>query len=65
MCLSTAYRNIVCEENIIMKNVMSVQYIEGKVILIDLMERRKEIPGTLKEANLMDNYILIEEKPNE
>lgn len=65
MCLSTAYRNIVCEENIIMKNVMSVQYVEGKVILVDLMERRKEIPGTLKEANLMDNYILIEEKPNE
>ena len=64
MCISTAYRNKIGEENIIMKNVMSVQYLNGKVVLTDLMEHKREVPGTLKEANLVDNYIIIEEPSN-
>ena len=61
MCLSTVYKNVKTEENVVMKNVMSIQCENGCVILTDLMDRTLTIEGTLQEANLVDGFVIVKE----
>ena len=61
MCLSTVYKNEKTNENIVMKNVMSIQCKDGCVILTDLMERSVAIEGQLLSANLVDGYVIVKE----
>ena len=62
MCLSTVYRNSVTPEEIIMKNVMTIEQKDGVILLTDLMERQVAGEGTLEKANLVDGYVVIKEK---
>ncbi len=61
MCLSTVYRNTKEPENIVMRNVMTIECQEGTIILTDLMERQVAIEGTLEKANLVDGYVVVKE----
>ena len=61
MCLSTVYRNETVLENIIMKNVMTIECKDGCVILTDLMERQVVIEGSLEKANLVDGIAIVKE----
>ncbi len=61
MCLSTVYKNVKTEENVVMKNVMTIACKDGCVILTDLMERTVAIEGTLVSANLVDGYVIVKE----
>ena len=61
MCLSTVYKNEKTSENIVMKNVMSIECKDGCVILTDLMERSVAIEGELLSANLVDGYVIVKE----
>lgn len=61
MCLSTVYRNKMQPESIAMRNVMKIECKDGCVILTDLMERTMAIEGRLKEANLVDGFVIVEE----
>lgn len=60
MCLSTVYKNEINNSAVLMKNVMLVECEDNKVILTDLMERKLEIVGTLKSANLTDGFVIID-----
>ncbi len=59
MCLSTVYKNKIDENNILMKNVMSIETNKDTLILTDLMERKLEIKGMLSKANLVDGYVIV------
>ena len=61
MCLSTVYKNAKIEENIVMRNVMSITCEEDTVILTDLMERTVAIQGKLISANLVDGFVVVQE----
>ena len=61
MCLSTVYKNNMEPASIVMKNVMRIECRDGKVILTDLMDRTVEIQGTLRQANLVDGYVIVTE----
>ena len=61
MCLSTVYKNEKTEDSVVMRNVMSIECKDGCVILTDLMDRTLEIPGNLKEANLVDGFVIVTE----
>ena len=61
MCLSTVYRNKLAPEDIILKNVMTIECKDGMVILTDLMERQVAIEGTLEMANLEDGIAVVKE----
>lgn len=61
MCLSTVYKNEKTNENIVMKNVMSIRCEDGCVILTDLMERSVSIEGQLISANLVDGFVIVKE----
>ena len=61
MCLSTVYKNKMSPEDIVMKNVMRVEFKDGCVILTDLMERQVAIEGQLQEANLVDGFVIVRE----
>ena len=61
MCLSTVYKNIKTEENIVMRNVMAITCEEDTVILTDLMERTVAIQGKLLSANLVDGFVIVQE----
>ena len=60
MCLSTVYKNEINDSAVLMKNVMLVECEDNKVILTDLMERKLEIAGTLKSANLTDGLVIVD-----
>ena len=62
MCLSTVYSNSVTPDEIIMKNVMTIEQKDGVILLTDLMERQVAVEGTLEKANLVDGYVVIKEK---
>ena len=59
MCLSTIYKNNISPANIIMENVSTIEFKDNVIILKDLMERKKEIKGTISSANLVDGYVII------
>ncbi len=61
MCLSTVYKNTIDPAAILMKNVMTIECRDGKVIVTDLMERQLEIPGTLDRADLVNGYVIVRE----
>ncbi len=59
MCLSTVYKNSKTEDAIVMKNVMSIECVDGAVILTDLMDRQITVEGVLASANLVDGYVIV------
>lgn len=59
MCLSIAYKNKVAPENILMRNVVSAQYVNGCLQLTDLMERKLNVNGQIEFVHLMDDYMVI------
>ena len=59
MCLSTVYKDRMDPETIIMRNVMRIECQDGCVVLTDLMERSVAIEGSLREANLVDGFVII------
>ena len=59
MCLSTVYKNSKTEDAIVMKNVMSIECVDGAVILTDLMDRQITIEGVLTSANLVDGFVIV------
>lgn len=59
MCLSIAYRNKVAPENVLMRNVVSVQYVNGRLQLTDLMERKLDVDGQIEFVHLTDDYMVI------
>lgn len=61
MCLSTVYRNKKEPEDIILRNVMTIECRDGAVVLTDLMERQVTVEGTLEIANLVDGYVIVHE----
>ncbi len=61
MCLSTVYKGVRQPDTLIMKNVMSISCTEDAVVLTDLMENTVSVPGKLKEANLVEGFVIIEE----
>ena len=61
MCLSTVYKNKMEPEAVVMRNVMRIECKDGCVILTDLMDRQVAIEGQLKEANLVDGFVIVEE----
>ena len=62
MCLSTVYCNSVTPEEVIMRNVMTIEQKDGTIVLTDLMERQVAVEGTLEKANLVDGYVIVKEK---
>jgi len=62
MCLSTVYKNTMSPETVLMKNVMRIDCKDGCVILTDLMERSVAIEGQLLSANLVDGFVVVQEK---
>ena len=59
MCLSTVYKNSKTEDAIVMKNVMSIECVDGAVILTDLMDRQITLEGVLASANLVDGFVIV------
>ena len=62
MCLSTVYRNTQEPDNIIMKNVMTIECQGEEIVLTDLMDRQMTVRGELKRACLTDGYALVATK---
>ena len=60
MCISTVYKNTQSQENVVLKNVMRIECTGDKVILTDLMDRTVELEGTLRQANLVDGFVIVE-----
>ena len=62
MCLSTVYKNTMAPEAVVMRNVMRIECKDGCVIITDLMERQMAIEGELVQANLVDGFVIIQER---
>ena len=62
MCLSTVYKNTMAPETVVMRNVMRIECKDGCVIITDLMERQMAIEGEFVQANLVDGFVIIQER---
>ena len=62
MCLSTVYKNTMTPEAVVMRNVMRIECKDGCVIITDLMERQMAIEGELVQANLVDGFVIVQER---
>ncbi|SCI00636.1 MULTISPECIES: CooT family nickel-binding protein [unclassified Romboutsia] len=61
MCESAAFMLKNNELKKVMDNVVSVDPVEGKVYLTDLLGDQKIVDGVIKEIRLMDHKIILEE----
>ena len=61
MCLSTVYRTQISPDNIIMKNVRTIECHGSTITLTDLLDRQITVKGELTQANLTDGYALVKE----
>lgn len=59
MCLSTAYRGSVEDNNLLLSNVQRIECRGGQVILTDIMERQLAVEGRIVEADLINNRVVI------
>lgn len=59
MCLSTAYKNNVDENKVLVKNVTLIRVEKDEVILVDLMDREFRIKGKLEKVDLLDNFVVV------
>lgn len=59
MCLSTAYRGSVDDNNLLLNNVQKIECRAGEVVLTDIMERQLAVPGRIVEADLINNRVII------
>lgn len=59
MCLSTAYRGSVEDNNLLLSNVQRIECRSGQVILTDIMERQLAVEGRIVEADLINNRVVI------
>jgi predicted RNA-binding protein len=62
MCESAAY--VLKDDKLerVMENVVSVDPLEGKVYLTDLLGEQKIVDGKIKEIRLMEHKIIISEE---
>ncbi|MDR0915709.1 MAG: CooT family nickel-binding protein [Oscillospiraceae bacterium] len=60
MCLSTAYRDSKNADNIIAKNITRITFDGDDVVLTDLMDDDFRVTGTLKLADLVNGYVIID-----
>ena len=61
MCLSTVYRNTLTPDAVVMKNVMTIEFKDGVIVLTDLMERQMAVEGELEMANLVEGVCVVRE----
>ena len=61
MCLSTVYRNKIDPQDVVMKNVMTIECKDGVILLTDLMERQVVIEGELVSVDLVENVAIVRE----
>lgn len=62
MCLSTVYENEISDDSILMKNVSNLSIEQNTITLVDLMERKKTIVGSIYKVDLLENYVIISTK---
>ncbi len=62
MCLSTVYENEISDDSILMKNVSNLSIDQNTITLVDLMERKKTIVGSIYKVDLLENYVIISTK---
>lgn len=61
MCLSTIYRGSVQQDNMLMKNVKTIECRNGRIVLTDLMDRQVSVEGELAMADLVGGVAVIRE----
>lgn len=60
MCLMNAYLKTRSNENLLMKSVQRVETKQDKLVLFDLLERKMEVEGHIKQVDMMENFLVIE-----
>jgi len=59
MCISTAYRDSILPENILLKNVRAFRVEGDSVILTNILEQELKITGALESADLINGVVVI------
>jgi predicted RNA-binding protein len=65
MCEAVVYVERDGKREKLMDDVVEVRPEEGKLLLVDVFGEQKIISARIKEANLIDHEIVLEEKPRE
>jgi predicted RNA-binding protein len=61
MCESNAYLNKENKEELVMEDIMILRPEEGEIYLQNIFGEQKRIKARIKEMNLVDHRIILEE----
>ena len=59
MCLSSVYNQSRKAENLLCKNIADVKFIDGKLVLTDIIGIKTVLDATLERIDLTDNFIIV------
>ena len=62
MCLSTVYDGTRSPDKVLLKNVQRVRLEPGRLVCTDLLERETVFEGSMREADLVDGWIVLDRK---
>ena len=61
MCLAKAYVGGAGEKKLVMEEIASLKFQEGKLLVTTLFGEQKEIKANIKEIDFMASSIILEE----
>jgi predicted RNA-binding protein len=61
MCESNAYLNKENKEELVMEDIMILRPEEGEIYLQNIFGEQKRVKARIKEMNLVDHRIILEE----
>jgi len=64
MCLSTVYRSEKMPQNVILNNVQRIEDKGGTIVLTNIMEQQVAVEGRILLADLVEGFVVLEEKAN-
>jgi predicted RNA-binding protein len=60
MCLSTAYKEVSGQQDMVCQYVSNIEIQDGRVVLTDVMGQELAVDGTLKKVDLVNNVVVIQ-----
>lgn len=59
MCLSTAYANTKSADTVMAKNVTTIGFDGGDIVLVDLMGAEVRVSGKLTHVDLVNGVVIV------
>ena len=60
MCLSNVYEKSPDADNLLLRNIADIKIEGDTLVMTDIMGIPRQLKATVKEVDLIDNYIIVD-----